>query len=257
MVSKARAAGHTPLTLQLERWTRLPPGAAQQGAFRVGGSDSGSGGGSCGGAGGSSRAGGGGGAAGGGRVLSGDDPTAAAAAAAEACAAAAASTADAAAPLGLLIGRGMFSEVFAGAVGLAVKVARPLDAGGRTAADTRRAKALLREIRISRSCDHPNVVRLLGAAARGSGFALTYARADTDLQRLVNSPLRRRDTLHTLRALYTLRTLRTSCSSYALQLASTKARLLRGDSSAAGGGGAADGGSALPAQRGARHSSRP
>ena len=50
---------------------------------------------------------------------------------------------------GVLLGRGMFSEVRAGPPGLAVKLAKPFDAGGRTAADVRRAKALLREVRIS------------------------------------------------------------------------------------------------------------
>ena len=132
---------------------------------------------------------------------------------------------------GALLGRGVFSETYVASHDerVAVKVTKPFDAGGATKMDLMRGKMVLRELRVARALghgeEHPNVVRLLGlrpraegvarrrwcrpgaksAGRRGSGIKLasgitrpaplvcllTYERATTDLQRLVNSSLLR------------------------------------------------------------------
>lgn len=102
---------------------------------------------------------------------------------------------------GEVLGRGMFSEVLAATGGvtgmaLAIKVSKPFDAGGATTADVLRGKMVLRELRIARRCDHPNVARLLGASMRLDGgsrptYELAYERAHCDLQRIVASPQKR------------------------------------------------------------------
>ena len=114
--------------------------------------------------------------------------------------------------LGALLGRGIFSEVHASATrpGVAVKTCKPFDANGATKADLSRGKMVLRELRVLRLAPpHPNLVVLTGAvmsesstgskaAARAKAhpvltLQLLYACASTDLQRLVNSSMRRHE----------------------------------------------------------------
>ena len=101
-------------------------------------------------------------------------------------------------PTTALLGRGIFSEVFLSADDsqIALKVTKPFDASGRTKADVSRGKMVLRELRIARAlAAHPHIVRLLATSMHGASspliIYLSYVRATTDLQRLVNSSLRR------------------------------------------------------------------
>ena len=101
-------------------------------------------------------------------------------------------------PTTALLGRGVFSEVFESAHDsqIAVKVTKPFDASGRTKADVSRGKMVLRELRIARALStQPHVVKLLASSMNGASspliIYLSYVRATTDLQRLVNSSLRR------------------------------------------------------------------